>query len=48
VVLGETQSKALEWLTSGGSITEAGKFKGDGEIQRGGNSKGTGTFFFEL
>jgi hypothetical protein len=28
MVLGETQIKALEWLTSGGSITEAAQFAG--------------------
>jgi hypothetical protein len=28
MVLGEAQIKALEWLTSGGSITETAQFAG--------------------
>jgi hypothetical protein len=28
MVLGETQIKAQEWLTNGGSITEAAQFAG--------------------
>ncbi len=40
VVLGETQIKALEWLTNGGSITEAAQFAGVARQTAGGSANG--------